>query len=415
VARFSEGGSPASGVAMGEPRLTVLVFLRHYLPGFHWGGPIRTISNMVDQVGEDIAFRIVTTDRDYGSPERFPDIRPGEWSPVGHASVLYVRHGGLTPHFVRHLLVTERHDVLYVNSFFDPRFSMLPVSMNRSLGIRAAPMIVAPRGEFSLGALALKHVRKRAFIGLGRASGLYRRVLWHASTELEAHDIRRELRGSAESIHVARNLAAAGGYPLDSDDRRPPVEAGVLRICFLSRVTPKKNLDYALRVLRRVSTRVDFSIYGPILDRTYWARCSALLEELPGNVRATYEGPVRPERVPRVIAANHLLFLPTRGESFGHVILESLSTGTPVLISDQTPWSSAGLGCRAISLDDLPKFADSIEETAAWTGEQFDRARREARRYGDGVGGGSEGVEATRALFRRAYEGFRRSSIASES
>ena len=32
-----------------------------------------------------------------------------------------------------------------------------------------------------------------------------------------------------------------------------------------------------------------------------------------------------------------LLFLPTKGENFGHVILESMSAGTPVLISDTTP------------------------------------------------------------------------------
>ena len=47
------------------------------------------------------------------------------------------------------------------------------------------------------------------------------------------------------------------------------------------------------------------------------------------------------------MAANDLFFLPTRGENFGHVIAEALSVGTPVLISDQTPWrklAAVGLG-----------------------------------------------------------------------
>src|SRR5690606_20694183 len=41
-----------------------------------------------------------------------------------------------------------------------------------------------------------------------------------------------------------------------------------------------------------------------------------------------------------------LFFLPTRGENYGHVIAEALSMGTPVLISDQTPW-------RELQADDL--------------------------------------------------------------
>jgi hypothetical protein len=34
----------------------------------------------------------------------------------------------------------------------------------------------------------------------------------------------------------------------------------------------------------------------------------------------------------------HFLYLPTRGENFGHAIAESLNHATPVIISDQTPW-----------------------------------------------------------------------------
>src|SRR5690606_22656373 len=33
-----------------------------------------------------------------------------------------------------------------------------------------------------------------------------------------------------------------------------------------------------------------------------------------------------------------LFLFPTLGENFGHVILEALTAGCPVLISDRTPW-----------------------------------------------------------------------------
>jgi glycosyltransferase involved in cell wall biosynthesis len=34
-----------------------------------------------------------------------------------------------------------------------------------------------------------------------------------------------------------------------------------------------------------------------------------------------------------------LLFVPTKGENFGHIFIEALEAGCPILTSDQTPWS----------------------------------------------------------------------------
>jgi glycosyltransferase involved in cell wall biosynthesis len=46
-----------------------------------------------------------------------------------------------------------------------------------------------------------------------------------------------------------------------------------------------------------------------------------------------------------------LFILPTLNENFGHSIVESLSVGTPVLISDNTPWrSSASYAINSVPL-----------------------------------------------------------------
>ncbi|WP_371394307.1 glycosyltransferase [Glycocaulis abyssi] len=56
-------------------------------------------------------------------------------------------------------------------------------------------------------------------------------------------------------------------------------------------------------------------------------------------------------------------FLPSRGENFGHAIAKSLSAGTPVLISDQTPWNDVGEHNAgwALSLDHPSEFVAVIE------------------------------------------------------
>ena len=121
---------------------------------------------------------------------------------------------------------------------------------------------------------------------------------------------------------------------------------GQLRPVFLSRISPMKNLLFALKVLQGVSGDVCFDIYGPVEDLAYWKQSEEIIETLPPTVKVRYMGMVNHEEVWDVFAQHDLLFLPTFGENFCHVIREALSAGCPVLISDQTPWRSfAGMWC----------------------------------------------------------------------
>ena len=74
------------------PRPIILSFAGHYLPGYKAGGPIRSIANMVDQLGDEFDFRIVAGDRDLGSGliARRARRRRGLWrrgrpSGIGHS------------------------------------------------------------------------------------------------------------------------------------------------------------------------------------------------------------------------------------------------------------------------------------------------------------------------------------------
>ena len=62
------------------------------------------------------------------------------------------------------------------------------------------------------------------------------------------------------------------------------------------------------------------------------------MNEMPDNIRVKYNGPVDREHVKAILSQYDVFFLPTHRENFGHVISESLSVGTPVLISSNTPW-----------------------------------------------------------------------------
>ena len=62
------------------------------------------------------------------------------------------------------------------------------------------------------------------------------------------------------------------------------------------------------------------------------------MRTLPPNINATYRGILPHNKVVQELSRHDLLFLPTLGENFGHVIVESLQAGCPVLIGEQTPW-----------------------------------------------------------------------------
>jgi glycosyltransferase involved in cell wall biosynthesis len=124
---------------------------------------------------------------------------------------------------------------------------------------------------------------------------------------------------------------------------------GSLRIVFLSRIGPVKNLLFALQILPSLVGDVVFDIYGPIDQKSYWAACEKTIVSLPAQVKVNYKGPVHYSDVAATLSRYHFLLLPTTGENFGHVIVEALSVGCPVIISDCTRWRN--LQARAAGWD----------------------------------------------------------------
>ncbi|WP_018387852.1 glycosyltransferase [Ancylobacter sp. FA202] len=324
---------------------------------------MRSIANLVEHLADEFHFHILTSDRDLGDVAAYADMETDRWVPVGRAQVYYASPARQGPLALARLIRQTPHDLLYINSFFSPRFSIAPLVARRLGLVPSRPTVLAPRGEFSVGALALKTAKKRAYLRASRAAGLFAGLRWQASTPFEASDI-RAVMGPEMDVAVACDLSEPILGPPPVHPPRAPGQP--LRVVFLSRVSPKKNLDFALTVLASVRCEVDFVIYGPLEDADYALFCRELAESLPAHVTVRWAGPVHPDEVPAVFAAHDLFFFPTRGENFGHVIAEALAAGTPVLLSDATPWRAlavAGVG------DDLPlgapgAFAAFIEAMA---------------------------------------------------
>jgi len=381
----------------------VLCFVEYYLPGYKSGGPVRSVSNMVEALGDEIEFRIVARDRDEGDTSPYAGVPVDVWHTMGKAAVLHLSPQRVSLGSLRAIIASRDFDVLYLNSLFSPGFTLRTLLLRRLGAVRHFPVVLAPRGQLLPNALRLKAAKKRAFLAATKLVGLYRDIVWQATTAAEVGDIARTFPNARVEVapNLPMDLAGLGMLP-----QRPPKQSGKLRCVFLSRISPKKNLEGALRMLRGVRGEVTFDVCGPLQDTRYWQRCREMAAELPEDIAFRYLGERDHLQVLETLSAYDLFLLPTLSENFGHVILEALVAGCPVLISDQTPWrdlEAQGVGWD-LSLDEPGAFTRALQSCVDMDEQAHRRLADRVAQYGRQFARHQhqEAAALTRELFRSA-------------
>lgn len=384
-------------------KLKILTFSGWYLPGYKGGGPTRTLANMVEKMGDEFEFKIVTSDRDSQDKKPYHGIMINEWNDVGKAKVFYMSPSKRSLQDFRNVFCSTDYDFLYLNSFFSPGFTIMPLLLRWLRLVSNKPLVIAPRGEFSPGSLSLKRFKKRVYIGLVKLIGLYGNAVWQASSEYDEINIRRWL-GKKIPIVIAPDLPPSV-YATDELLTKGNKTKGALNVLFLSRISPEKNLYSALEIISGLKGKIQFDIYGPIGDKIYWAECQKIINTLPKNIEVQYCGSIIHEKVGTVMGKHDVFFLPTKGENFGHVILEAFCAGCPVLISDQTPWrdlEKKGVGWD-LPLNKKKLFLDVLQVCVEMNNTEYMNWSKRAQEYGVQVIKDDRTVEKNRRLFNDKF------------
>ena len=142
-----------------------------------------------------------------------------------------------------------------------------------------------------------------------------------------------------------------------------------------------KNLDFLIKVLDRTKKKISLNIYGPIEDKECWNKCKNLINNMPSNIVVIYKGVALPNEINSIISNYHLLILPSRGESYGHVILESLTAGTPVMISNKTPWKKTKNSITVFPLKNTNKWIKEIEKWVDFDEDKLLKRRLSSLKY----------------------------------
>lgn len=348
-----------------------LVFSHYFPPAHQAGGPIKSLEAMLQKALALDTIAVLASAQDLdGTP--LEGIESNKWTSYNGVAARYSTSQSRIA-IAALSATTKNPDVVYVNSFFDPLFGLLPALLHKLGAWPGATFALAPRGELSSGALSQKSLKKQAALRLTRRLGLHSDVLWHASTAEEATDIRRSFSGA--NVFVQPNdVLLKSALPTRINNT-------VRHITFIGRLSPVKGLHVLIEALTEYTEPrpLHLDIFGSNRDDEidYADSCRQAAEHLPATVTATFHGPMPHEAIlDHLHNKADLLALPTAGENFGHAIVEALANGCPVMIPPTTIWSGSANATGTLVDDLTPRsWTVKIEQLAQATDAELSSMR----------------------------------------
>ena len=353
----------------------LLIMASLFWPQKNSGGPPVSILNLVRSIQGHFDTYIISKNHEIGDPTPLPDVQEG-WNEFPFGKAYYVPYGQHNFANVFGLIEQVQPDVIYQNSFFS--YDDLYPVLRYKKKYPHVKVIVAPRGEFYPERIRKGKWKKTIYSAVFRCSGLLRDVYFQGTGADECEQCHRLLGIPRDHLLDIQNLSVVNNTAPRSMQKEP----GVLRLVFIARIHPTKNVLNAIRWLADVQGRVEFDIYGPIEGEAYWQQCQEAIARLPESIRVCHKGMVEHERVAETIQQYHAYYMPTTGENFGHSIVESLLSARPVIISDQTPWSDVHhQGGFVYSLDNADAFTAAIQALCDMEQAAFDEMCDGAKEY----------------------------------
>jgi len=270
--------------------------------------------------------------------------------------------------FIKKELEKKSHDKVYLNSFFSFRYSLFPLFHAYRNGM-LKKIILAPRGMLGEGALKIKPLKKKFLIVVFKLLRIHQEIVFHSTDKSETSSIRKVFQGNI-------NVAEIGNFPAKVSEQKHLPKSDEAKFVFASRISPKKNLHFLLRIL--FGTNINLSVFGAIDDKQYEVQCRKYLTDY-----VSLNDAITPEDLMKVFHEKHFFILPTLNENFGHAIIEALACGCPVIISDQTPWNdleSFGAGW-VISLADEDRWKLVISMANGMEQSDYLRMSERAKEY----------------------------------
>jgi glycosyltransferase involved in cell wall biosynthesis len=312
--------------------MKILVFTDWFYPGSQAGGPIQSLISFIKNSSD--TFYVVTRNTDLNSTIPYSAIQSDSWQTSFQENIhaYYLNENSMTENFILKIFNEINPDRVYLNSMWSPKFTLLPLKIFRSIGF-SNNVFLAPRGMLKPAAFKQKGFKKNLFLFLAKINGLYSNITWHATSEIEKEEILQNFPNA--NIRIAPNISNASVSSKAKEINSP------FNILTVGRISPEKGYYEALEAIRKWDPKKDiqWDIVGLEENADLVEALHFSSTESP-CVNVQMHGHKNQDELRVFYEKAHLFFLPSRGENYGHAIAEALSYGTPVVISNQTPWKN---------------------------------------------------------------------------
>ncbi len=293
------------------------------------------------------------------------------WSPPFHPVREFQFNAAFVPWFRNAL---GDWDVIHAHAFF----SWLSSAAMRTCRRAGKPYLARPLGQFCSWSMRKRPWKKRAFWYLVDRANANSAAAIHYTSQEEADDS-AHMRVRAPAL-----VAPHGVEPIDP----PPDARARLReslglpqnsevILFLSRLASKKGLDLLLPAFARLHRPDCHLILAGSGDPAFVASLKDFASTLGIGGRVHFPGFVAGEQRSLFFGGADVFALPSRNENFGIAVLEALSAGTPVVISEGVAFAHRFAADRIAALCDMTP--DSIAAAIGATLDDPQRAAHGAR------------------------------------
>lgn len=353
----------------------ILVVTPGYYPAKTYGGPVVSISNLIEAFVAEAKFFIVTSDHELKNKKHLCNISHG-WNRVGNAKVLYLSDKEMTKKNFDKLCNQILPDCIYLNAIFH---KLSTPKMLRIAKKKQIKCVLAVRGGLCENALQFGRSKKMIYLQyLKLING--RNIIYHSTSQEETAGIKKYMGEKSKIVEISNMPLLFNPLELPTKSEK---KKGTIRMLYVSRIHPIKNLDYVIDILKNTTVNVKFDIYGPKENLDYWKKCELQIKGLPSNVQVRYCGFLDRENRNNVFKDYDLFILPTQSENFGHAISEALSQQCNVLISNNTPWNDINdfKAGRAFDLNEREKFLEYIEKIAQMSNEEIIENRSDIEIY----------------------------------
>ncbi len=319
-----------------ETKQSILILTDWFEPAYKGGGPITSCYNFCLQFNEQYELSVLTSNRDFQSDSTL-DVISNEWLKKDYDVKVFYASSFIS--YLKEIIRRKKNQpkLIYLQGVFSFRFGIMPLLLAK-LRILNSKIIVAPRGMLQIGAIGRNKSKKMVYLNAARFLGLFNRIHFQATDKTEQEDIKHHTKVADKQINILPNFPnVLHQTPASSSEKIK--ETGKVKLVYYSRIAPKKNLAFYIDVLsHEFEGQVDLGIIGPIEDEAYWSKINDKISALPKNITVTYYGAMPLIASLNKISQYHFMVLPTLGENYGHVIVESFSVGLPIILSKKTPW-----------------------------------------------------------------------------